>query len=551
MSRMRNEINPKLPKILQLGAFQFDRITGQLTDGEGTNFSLRRQSADVLSVLAEHAGDIVTKATFFEKVWPGIATTDDSLVQCIAEIRKVLGRDVVKTFPKRGYKLELNFTPELPVAKARGGRPFRLALAVCMAVVGILLYVAFPWPPTSDNQTIIPPVVSSENTLAVLPFVNLGTGPELRFFGDGLSTDLATDLSKVPKLTVISYDSSFDYGGAESGFKKIAKDLGVRYLVRGTIRQNADRIRINVSLIDSLDGFNVWAERFDRDKRNSFDVQAEVTRKIVDALSLTLNSGERAPQRIQPDAYFMLLRGLEPLRESTEKGNLEARRYFERALMFDPGYARAYANVAITYGRETVFRPSDAISKKSIEKGLEAAITAIQLDPTIPNAYFALGVLNLAIGQYENAMAATRHALKLDKNYADGYALLAELAVYSGDLKEALRAIRRAKLLHPHHPSSYHWLEGQILFHLGHYDGAQLFLEAAVEGNAHFSQALIALAANYGQQGNVRAAKATMDKALAIMPKPELGRELRKLPYRFETRRQKLAEGLRKAGLHE
>lgn len=551
MSRMSNEKNPKLPKILQLGRFRYDRGTGQLTDDDGTNISLRRQSADVLSVLAEHAGDIVTKATFFEEVWPGIATTDDSLVQCIADIRKVLGRDVVKTFPKRGYKLELNLAPDRPLAKARGGRSFRLALAACLGAAGILLYAVIPWPPTSGNETIVPPAVSSENTLAVLPFVNLGTGPELRFFGDGLSADLATDLSKVPKLTVISYDSSFDYGGAESGFKKIAKDLGVRYLVRGTVRQYANRIRINASLIDTLDGFNVWAERFDRDKGNPFDVQAEVTRRIVDALSLTLNSGERAPQRIEPDAYFMLLRGLGPLREYTERGNLEARRYFERALTLDPEYARAYADIAITYGRETVFRSSGEISKTSIEKGLEAAITAIQLDPNLPDAYFALGVLNLAIRRYDNAMAATRHALKLDMNYSDGYALLAELALYSGDLKEALIAIQRAKLLHPHHPSSYNWIEGEILFHLGRYDDAQPFLEAAVEGNPHFFRGLIALAANYGQQHNTRAAKEMLDRASVIMPGQNVNTLLEKMPYRIEERRQRLAEGLMKAGFHQ
>jgi len=551
MSRMSYEKNLKIPEILQLGMFRYDRDTGQLTDDQGTNIPLRRQSADVLSVLAEHAGEIVTKATFFEEVWPGIATTDDSLVQCIADIRKVLGRDVVKTYPKRGYKLELDLAPDLFVAKVRDGRTLWLAIAACLGAIGIFLYVVLPSPPTSDNRTIVPPVVSSENTLAVLPFVDLGTGPELRFFGDGLSTDLATDLSKVPKLTVISYDSSFDYSGAESGFKNIAKDLGVRYLVRGTVRQNADRIRINVSLIDTFDGNNVWAERFDRDKGNPFDVQAEVTRKIVDALSLTLNSGERAPQRIEPDAYFMLLRGLEPLREFTERGNREARRYFERALALDPEYARAYANIAITYGRETVFRSSVEISKTSIEKGLEAAITAIQLDPNLPDAYFALGVLNLAIRQYDNAMAAARHALKLDKNYSDGYALLAEIALYSGDLEEARFAIQRAKLLHPHHPSSYHWIEGQILFHLGRYDDAQPFLEAGVEGNPHFYQGLIALVANYGQQRNTKAAKVIMDKALVSLPKLKVDNVLEKMPYRIEKRRLRLEEGLRKAGFHE
>ena len=383
--------------------------------------------------------------------------------------------------------------------------------------------------------------------MAVRPFHNLGVDTELHFFSDGLSEDLTTDLSKVKGLTVISYASSFGYLNAESGFKTIARELGVRYLVRGTVRHNADRVRINVSLVDPLDGFNIWTDRYERPRSNPFDVQEEVTRQIVNALSLTLEEDKDELKQIDPGAYYMLLRGLEPLRELTASGSAEARVFFERALAIDPQYARAHASIAVSYGRELILRYSDETSEASVKKGLKAAITATILDPNIPQAYFAVGLLNLVIKEYDNALAAVRHAIRLDGNYSDGYALLAEVALYGGDLNEALIAIKRAKLLHPHHPYSYDWSEGNILYQLGRFDDAQPFLEEAVDLSPQFYQGLITLAANYGQQGSIELASLALSKAQAIEPDRDVVNTFSQMPFRLKERRNALIGGLQKA----
>jgi TolB-like protein/DNA-binding winged helix-turn-helix (wHTH) protein/Tfp pilus assembly protein PilF len=546
---MKHEKGTNPQEFLAIGAIKYDRTTGTLTNADGTIVHMRRQSADVLAVLARSEGEIVGKETLIDSVWPGIATTDDSLIQCIADIRRTLGRDAVETFPKKGYRLRSNHDADAGRRTSARGRRLRVALAGCLLATAVgAAWVSWPVRP-GDEGAIVPPVVSQEQTLAVLPFVNLSGDPDLSYFSDGLSEDLTTDLSKVVGLTVISQASSFDFRNAESGFGEIAQDLGVRYLVRGTVRRYGDRVRINVALVDSRDGFNLWTERFDTDTQDPFSVQDSVLRQIVRALSLTLDIEEPPSQRTEPDAYDMLLRGLEPFREYTAAGNIEARAYFERALKLDPEYARAYAYIAITYGRETVFRYSDEISRPSIQKGLEAAITAIRLDPARPDAYFALGMLNLALGEYDNALAAARHSIRLDGNYSDGYALLGEVAVHGGDLDEALTAIRRAKLLHPHYPFSYDWIEGHILFQLGRYDEAEPLLEAAVEGNPGFYRGLITLAANFGQQGNASSAGKALAAALAINPDLALDREAAQTPYRFEERRRRLADGLRLAGL--
>lgn len=404
--------------------------------------------------------------------------------------------------------------------------------------------------PESRQTAIVPPVVKRENTLAVLPFHNLGGDTEIQYFSDGLSEDLTTDLSKVKGLTVISYASSVDYPNAESGFKTIAQELGVRYLVRGTVRHNVDRVRINVSLVDPIDGFNIWTDRYERERSNPFDVQEEVTRQIVNALSLTLEAGKEDLRQIDPAAYYMLLRGLEPLRELTANGSAEARVFFERALALDPQYARAYASIAVSYGRELIHRHSDETSEASVKKGLEAAITATVLDPNIPHAYFAVGLLNLVIREYDHALAAVRHAIRLDGNYSDGYALLAEVALYGGDLNEALVAIKRAKLLHPHHPYSYDWIEGNILYQLSRFNEAQPFLEEAVDLNPQFYQGLITLAANYGQQGSIGLASQVLSEAQAIEPDREFVDAISQMPFGLKERSNSLIEGLQKAALH-
>lgn len=366
-------------------------------------------------------------------------------------------------------------------------------------------------------DVLVPPIVKKEQTLAVLPFTNLGGDLSNRYFSNGLSEDLTTDLSKVPGLTVIAHASSIVYPNAEQNFKEIARNLGVRYLVRGTVRHHGDRVRINVSLFDPDDGFSRWSERYDRSLLKPFDVQEEVVRHIVDALSLTLETAPIPARRIQPDAYHMLLKGLEPLRAHTPDGNFRARKYFKDAIALDPGYARAHASVAVTYGRE-IFLNDPNEHAGSIEKGLQAAIRAIQLDPNVPHAYYALGMLNLSLKKFDTALAAVRHAIKLDKNFADGYALLAEIAIYGGDLNEALIAIERAKLLHPNHPATYDWIEAYALYLVGLYEDARPVLEEAVTASPEFYLGLLALAATYGQLGDMDAGEKMLSKARDVRP---------------------------------
>ena len=542
---MTSEIAPK-SRVLQIGQGLYDLETGALTAADGAPIHLRKQSAEVLAALASQAGEVVDREALVHAVWKDIATTDDSLIQCIGDIRRALGKDVIQTYPKIGYRLvAVAASQDHPTERPR----LRLIAAVGAFVLiasGLGLWLSSGTGGIdTDSAAIVPPRIVPDKTLAVLPFVNLGGGDELQFFGDGLSEDLTTDLAKIPDLTVIAFASSGDFPQAEAGFREIADNLGVRYLVRGTVRHSNDRVRINVSLIDPLEGVNVWAERFDRVRQDPFDVQEDVTRAIVDALSLTLEASV-VPSRVATDAYFMLLRGLEPLREGTIEGNSRAREYFEKALELEPDYARAHAYIAVAYGRDMMFDYAAPSGRQSVQPGLQAAIAAIRLDPDIPNAYFALAILNLAIGENDKALAAARHSIQLNPNFAEGYAILAEAAVYGGDLEEAREAIEHAKRLHPHHPARFDWIEAHVHLQLGDAENASALLESAVEEAPGFAAAFVLLAATYAELGEYERAKSVLAALRAQQPGFQVDEFVASAPFASEVRRQRLDDALQR-----
>jgi TolB-like protein/DNA-binding winged helix-turn-helix (wHTH) protein len=450
MSRNQSEIWTKSQGVLPLGAFSFDLEQRELRDAEGQPVALRRQSADVLTDLARHPERTISKGALIEAVCGATAVTDDSLVQCIADIRRTLGpgaRDCIRTIPRRGYRLDP--TAAVPATRHRfpGNRAIVAGLALTVVAAAALFLLrageAPVWTPAG------PPL--DLPTVAVLPFANMGGDPERVYFSDGLTEDLTTDLSRFSGLRMISSATSFAYRDAGLPPDAIARELGASHLITGSVRRDGRRVRINATLTEAASGANIWADRYDRDIGGIFDLQDDVRRAIVTALAVELTTGEerRLERQLQidPDAYDLLLRGLPPLRRFTEEGIAEARHYFRRAIEIDPDYARAHANLALSYGQAMVFRLGGDPS--SVATALREAERAAELDATIPQTQFALAVVHLSARNHDAAMEAARQAILLDPSYADGFAVLAQTLAYGGDLKEALTAIRTAKKLNP------------------------------------------------------------------------------------------------------
>jgi adenylate cyclase len=312
-------------------------------------------------------------------------------------------------------------------------------------------------------------------------------------------------------------------------------------------------LRINATLTDAATGANVWANRFDRDIAGVFDLQDEITQAITAALAIELTSSEelrfQRDQAIDPNAYDLLLRGLAPLRRFTEEGIDEARLYFRRAIEIDPEYARAHANLALTYGQAVVFRLGEDLSSHDI--ALREAESAMELDPLLPQAQFALAVVQLSARNHEAAIEAARQSVLLDTNYADGYAVLAQTLAYGGDLDEALAAIRSAMNLSPRYTFAYLWVEAHILFQQRRYEEARTILEDVITRNPAFLVGHLTLAAIYGQLGLTDEADWLKLEILTMSPDISAVSEGRTAPYRIEGDRDHFVEGLLKAGLPE
>lgn len=552
LSRNSPEISTKPGEPLRLGAFSFDPSTRELRDSGGKVQDLRRQSSDVLAVLARSPGAVVSKEDLIDAVWRDIAVTDDSLVQCIGDIRRALGsgaRDCIQTVARRGYRLVPTSAAARPVGRARSGAK---ALIACLAAVIFIASLVTLLLQNRDQPVPIaalgdPPVI------AVLPFANMSGDPDQLYFSDGLTEDLTTDLSQVSGLRMISSASSFTYRDSKLTPEAIARDLGASHLVTGSVRRDGRRLRINATLTETATGANVWASRFDRDIGGVFELQDEVAQAITSALAITLTSSEehqfQRDQAIDPDAYDMLLRGLAPLRRFTGEGIDEARRYFHRAIEIDPDYARAHANLALSYGQAVIFRLGEDMSSHDI--ALREARRAVELDPALPQAQFALAVVQLAARNHDAATAAARQSVKLDPNYADGYAVLAQTLAYDGELDDALLAIRTAKTLSPRYTFAYLWVEAHILFQQRHYEEARSILEDVIDRNPAFLAGYLMLAAIYGELGQTEEAEWVVAEILTMSPEISATREGDFAPYRRESDREHYIEGLLRAGLPE
>jgi tetratricopeptide (TPR) repeat protein len=232
----------------------------------------------------------------------------------------------------------------------------------------------------------------------------------------------------------------------------------------------------------------------------------------------------------------------------TTEGNIEARNYFLRASEIDPGYARAYAALALSYGQSIVFRLSET-TEVDIARGLEFAETAESLDDTLPQTQFARAVLLLASRRHDEAVAAARRAVELDRSYADGYAVLAQTSAYSGQFEDALRAIRIARTLNPRHTFSYLWVEGHILYQLRRYAEALPILEDVVQRNPSFYVGMLTLSATYGQLGMVEKAEWLNTEISVLSPGVSAAREGDEAPYRRAVDRDHFVEGLLMAAL--
>jgi adenylate cyclase len=444
---------------------------------------------------------------------------------------------------------------EAPTPTKRSEWPWLKPVAIATVLLAITVVGAGVWLTTWRNDMKTPPISSKayETSIAVLPFDNMSGDLEQDYFSDGITEDLITDISRISGLFVIARNTMFTYKGRAVNVQEVGRELGVRYILEGSVRKAGDQVRINAQLIDVEHGQHLWSDRFDRHLTDIFALQDEITRKIVTALAVELTGDEeirlgRATQ-VDPEAYDMLLRGLEHYRRYTQASNADAREFFKKAIALDPQFARAYADLALTYYYDAAF--GSGAPEEPIGKAAAYAQMALDLDDSLPQLHFALSDIYRMQGRHDDAIAAARRAIALDPNYADGYGVLGLSLIYAGEPEAGLEAIREAMRLNPRHPFFYVQNLGHAYFLMGQYEKAVPTFERVIERNPHFLQAHLLLAAAYSYLGRTEDAEWEVAEVETLSPGFSIKQELVRAQYKRPADLERYIGGLRKAGLPE
>ena len=408
--------------------------------------------------------------------------------------------------------------------------------------------------PATGGPQARPPVppATGKPSIAVLAFNNMSGDAEQEYFSDGISEDIITDLSKLSELHVIARNSTFVYKRGAVSIPDVAKALGARYVLEGSVRKAGNRVRVTAQLIDSITGGHVWADRFDRDLTDIFAVQDEITREIVSALRVRLTVEEKSrlvhKRAVDLEAYNLFLRGREQAWLHTRTGNIEARALFARAITIDPDYAAAHALIAFTHVNDYVNASSDD-PDQSLRTGLEIAQLAVATDDEEPLAHFAVAIACEWGRDLDKALAAAGRCLALKPSSAEGLLVTSHIQIYSGHAAEALDTIDAYLRVDPIDSDlALHFLADAHVS-LGHFAQAASILEQRLERNAESATSYALLASCYGHLGRIEESRKAWTAALRIDPNYSIERRRRILPFRNPEDFERRVEGLRKAGL--
>jgi adenylate cyclase len=447
--------------------------------------------------------------------------------------------------PVRVYRIRTGSgVPALPDI-GRKPRAARSRLRVGLVAVALLVLLGGVWQLVSRpfflsrvfREVQAPALLPDKRSIAVLPFLNMSSDPEQEYFSDGMTEDLITELSRLTGLFVIARNSVFTFKGRAVKAQQVSQELGVRYVIEGSVRKANNRIRITAQLIDGNTGYHMWAQSYDRDLQDVFAVQGEIARRITSAMAVKLTKEEEKlmgrPYTSSEVAWEYFMRGAELYRRFTPKDNAHARDLFEKAIDLDPEFARAYANLAATHRQDSNGRwsqdpqSSEDLAYRMAQKALELARKELEPKPSLPFALEQMGWVLLYREKFEEARQAAEEAVQRNPNYADGYALWAHVLVYSGEPEEALHKSQEAIDRNPIYPFFYDYHRGQAYYVWGvltsaqdpnasrqHFEKAEPYLREALRKNNNFRPARSYLVAVLSELGRKDEAVAEMNISL-------------------------------------
>ncbi len=517
------------------------RVEGERLFGTGVNVAARLQT------LAEPGGICISDAVRSEVATRlGIAVED-------------LGLRELKNLPEPVHAFRVRATDGVAARgeRARPRRRLRLLLAAILGsglLLSAALYLSWPRPLgllldlAGIGRPLVNPPLPDKPSLVVLPFQNLSNDPEQEYFSDGITEDLTTDLSRMRSIFVISRNSAFTYKGKAVRVEDVGRELGVRYVIEGSVRKAGGQVRVTAQLIDATTGHHVWSERYDRELADIFALQTELVDDIVTRLPSQIREAETQRARRKPpsdlSAYDAWLRGLASFPLLTRAGNEQARHWFERALELDPNYTEAAALLGMTY--VVPYLNQWSLDPAPLERGRALARRALELDPQCPNAHQALGIAALLTGQLEEAVAYHQRAVELDPSFFPGHLALAADLLQLGRFREAVAAVRRGIRIDPLAISGQVML-GFAQLAAGRTEEAEALAQRARAANPDLIGPRVLLANLYASQGRLEEARMLAAEVRAI--NPELTADQAAVRLAAYGVREETIENLRRAGL--
>ena len=535
--RMEFRIGINLGDVIQEG----DRIYG-----DGVNIAAR------LEALANPGGICISRTAF------------DHIESKLPLGYEYLGDQTVKNIAKSVPAYRVLMEPRVTVAgrseeKRAGLRRWQWAVLAVVAVVGagalaIWNFYLRPSPPPAEVVFERTPALKlpDKPSVAVLPFVNIGGELEQEYFSDGITEEIITTLSKIPELFVIARNSAFAYKGRPVKVQQVGEELGVRYVLEGSVRKAGDRVRITAQLVDAATGGHLWSERYDRDLKDIFALQDEITMKILTALRVKLTEGEqarlygRAGENL--DSFLKVLQGRAYFYRFNKGSNLQARQMFEETIALDPKNATAYMMLGWTHLIEVWFGWTKSPGK-SMERAVELAQKALALNDTLDTTHSLLGNIYLVKRQHEKAIAEAERAVVLNPNGADAHAHLGMILHYAGRPEEAITLLNKATRLNPLPPNWYLFSLGHAYRLTGQYEEAIAVYKRALHRNPDDMLAHTGLAATYSLLEREEEAHAEAAEVLRINPKFSLEFSAKTLPFKNKADTERYIDALRKAGL--
>src|ERR1700730_8635099 len=521
--------------IFSFGEYRIDLERRELWHDE-TPVHVEPQVFDLLVCLVQNRDRVVSKDDLIASVWGDRIMSESTLTSRINAARKAIGdsggdQKLIRTAPRKGLRFV-------------GAVRTQASGAVSEPATG---------QPLDGAREPAHPALPERPAIAVLPFINMSGDRQQEYFSDGISEDIITALSKLRWFFVIARNSSFMYKGKAVHLKQVAEELGVGYVLEGSVRKVGDRVRITAQLNDVTTGSHIWAERYDRNFADVFAVQDEITDAIVAAIEPQLYAAENFHARRKPpnsmDAWDLVMRALSHYWRVTRQDNVVAQALLEKAIAIDPNYGQALGVLATSHSFGAHMGWADMSTVAPIAQ--RAALSAVRADGEDPWAHHGLAYVYLFARRFEDSLAEFELALQLNPNFSLAQAFYGVALCYCGRWEEGDLAVRRALRLSPRDPFSalYYGIAAYAQFIGHHYDEAIRLSHEAIRQRGDFVGGHRVLTAAAGMAGRRDVAKAALVELRRAQPNIKLAWIAKDLPMRQDADREHYLEGFRRAGL--